>query len=416
MPKYKQYELKAKVDKNGKRLKPQKKWMVKGYLGIDPKTGKQKETTLRGFKNKTAAEKGFADAVHDFRHGDERKHKSPTIAELYDEWYPLYVPTVAPSTAVLVASVYRRRILPELGDYFVTMFKRADAQRWLNSIATKYRSYQKMISYLSLLFRFAAQNDIIQYNPVRNLAWPRKTIQVSSHQEKNYFTLQELTSFINALDVLKKEKPVWVPRAAILLAVISTGMRMGEALALKWSDIDFKAGTVSVGYHVQIDLENNFTVVEGGKTKTSVRVLRLDPMALSALKEWRRLQFSKIGINKDAWIGTTLAHPDTRTGLSYVRNWMHEVCSVAGVSYISPHGLRHTKATLMAEAGADVSSIAAIMGHSNTSTTIKTYIHATPDGIERAENKYAAMLKSGSKSGSKNILVSKPVLYQWLSR
>ena len=371
---------------------------MKGYLGVDPKTGKQKDTVLRGFKNKTAAEKAFADAQYKFRHGVKKAAKAPTIREAYELWMPIYAPTVAPSTVRTVKTVYDKRILPAVGDRYVDKFSLVDAQRLATQFAEKYRSYRQSIACLSALFKFAVHNKWIDASPFYYIQWPRKSKAVSHHVTDNNFALEEMNTFLATIHRLGKEDPAWQSKDAFLTLLATTGMRNGEATALKWSEVDFDKKTVTISRHVQVT-EAGVTIAEGAKSKAGVRKLSLDDVTLGILKRWQVRQAMLAGVGAQ-WVFTAVKNPKQRVSDHAPVFWMHEACKAAGLRYISPHGLRHTKASLMSESGTGPADIAAILGHSSIRTTESTYLHANSPSVLKAENEYYELIESGSKSGS----------------
>ncbi|WP_204123205.1 tyrosine-type recombinase/integrase [Lacticaseibacillus mingshuiensis] len=400
MPTYKKYQLKSKTNKDGKALRPESRWMVKGYLGLDPDTGLQKSTALRGFKTKLDAERAFSDAKYRLQHRVAVKKHCPRVQAAYEQWIPLYAETVAPSTLRLVKTVYRTTILPKFANYYLDKITLLEVQKWANDLAKKYRSCRKIVSMLSLLCRFGIQNGWLDRNPTQYVQWPRNQKAPSAHVKDNYFDRTELNQFLTALSQRATENPDWLVRKAYLFLLATTGMRSGEATALKWSDLDIDGATVSIRYHMQVQANGTPDAVPGAKTDAGVRDLPLEPQAAAALKQWHVYQASRTGIG-DNWIFTTPWRPTTRVSMTTMHNWMRDACNAAGVRYRSLHALRHTKATLLSENGTGIGTISSILGHSSPTITAQAYVHSTTAGMLAAEEAYSKLITpSGSFSGS----------------
>lgn len=398
MPKYTEYELEPKKNKDGKPLKPQKRWKVKGYLGVDPKTGKQKDTVLRGFKNKTAAEKAFADAQFDFRHGVKKKQRVPTVREAYNDWLPTYEPRVAESTLQLIKYDYDLRILPVFGDRYLDKITPLDAQRWVNKLATELVSYRQSVVYFSRLYKFAIKNSWITQNPFYAVDLPRKRKTESKHVVGNVLTAEELNKLLGTVQHLASGNPTWLVRYAFLDLVATTGMRAGEALALQWNDIDLDKMQLFITHHIR-RVNGKNKVVKGGKTDSSVRTIPIEESAAAALKQWKKTQLMDAGIVR--WVFTSPRQSKTHVAVNTARLWMQDACTEAGIRYRSLHAFRHTKATLLNDSSVNIRAIADILGHSNPTITANAYIHTTAAGIRQAESVYSSILeKSGSTSGS----------------
>jgi len=147
---------------------------------------------------------------------------------------------------------------------------------------------------------------------------------------------------------------------AILLAV-RTGMRAGELLVLRWDDIDFGAGTLSI---------------KQGKTRASVRTLHLPVDIVHALSE-------HYAANPDAAFVLHAPIAD-RVSHSRLREQFARVLKQANLPHFRFHDLRHTAATLAAQAGVHPSAVQAMLGHSNIATTMNIYTHVGNEDVAHA--------------------------------
>ncbi|WP_407895059.1 tyrosine-type recombinase/integrase [Lacticaseibacillus sp. N501-2] len=402
MATYKKYKLKPKKSIDGKTLKPEERWMVKGYLGIDPKTGLDKYTTLRGFETKRSASDAYEDAVYEFKHGKYEKVVKPTIREAYEMWFPLHKDLVRPSTQQSIQQQFRLHILPEFGDYFVDQLTLLDIQPWLNRLNQKYRSVSVIFGRLKLLMKFCGSMGWITNDPTSMATVPRTNKAKSNHPDNNFYSIEELNLFSAALDrEAQTGGKQGIERLAFFRVLISTGMRCGEAQALTWDDVNFSARTISINKTALPDYGEGEHVGEP-KTKNAYRTLKVGEDVLRALMLWRNN--SKPSADGRRWIFVTQYGKCKRVGHELPKYWIKGICKRNNLRRITLHGLRHTKATLMVEANINPADIAGTLGHANPEFTMSYYVHNTQDGINNASDEYEKLLQKviWSKSGHKN--------------
>lgn len=175
----------------------------------------------------------------------------------------------------------------------------------------------------------------------------------------------------------------------LFLVALSTGLRLGEILGLKWSDIDFNTGTLTVNRTIQrvtqIDRNGNreSKVIEQlPKTKNSIRTIPIPKNILIKLKDHRleqntnRLKLGNLYFNSDYVFCDKLGYPidDKRPA----RN-LKSILTKLDIEPIKFHGLRHTYATRLFEANVPPKTVQVLMGHSDISITLDIYTHVMED-------------------------------------
>lgn len=166
-----------------------------------------------------------------------------------------------------------------------------------------------------------------------------------------------------------------------ILICLSTGMRIGEICALKWSDIDLIEGVIRVSrslqriYMLRPDGSRYTEIVESTpKTSNSLREIPLSRELKTMLKP-----LSKI-VNEDYYVLTNEAKAtEPRTYRIYYRTLMQEL----DMPRLKFHGLRHSFATRCIESGCDYKTVSALLGHANISTTLNLYVHPNLDQKRR---------------------------------
>lgn len=151
-----------------------------------------------------------------------------------------------------------------------------------------------------------------------------------------------------------------------VLLCLFTGLRVGELCGLKWSDIDFQNGTVSVCRTVQrINKHGKSEVAIGSpKSKSSVRIVPIPDFLLAILKAKRK--------GDDFYIITGTSKPtEPRT----MQNRFKSILKTCGIRNVNFHLLRHTYATICIENGFDPKTLSELLGHADASITLNRYVH-----------------------------------------
>ena len=163
-----------------------------------------------------------------------------------------------------------------------------------------------------------------------------------------------------------RRAPTGIRNRALLALMYRSGLRLGEALALKPKDIDRKAGTIRVLHG------------KGDRART----VGVDAGALETLERWLDVRKAN-GINGRAPVFCTLQGKELRP--EYVRNFLKRMAEKAGIEKrVHPHGLRHSHAAQLAQEGVPMNVIQAQLGHSNLATTSRYLAHVSPTAVIEA--------------------------------
>jgi integrase len=170
-------------------------------------------------------------------------------------------------------------------------------------------------------------------------------------------------------------------RLEVLLTVaVVTGMRRGELLALRWSNIDFERNTLLVLHTVDYIPKYGYVETEP-KTKTGKRSIRLPSFLVDLLKEHRKkLLERQLKLGK-AWENRDLVFPDLHGGYfnpGYLVRLFTKLLREAGVPHMHFHDLRHSAATILLAMGVNIKVIQELLGHSDIAITLRVYGHLLP--------------------------------------
>lgn len=287
----------------------------------------------------------------------------------------VYLPEKAGSVAEKTRTSYdqllRQHVYPVLGDVPLPEITAAMLKALLAGLPEHFAfaSRVKVYAVLHGLFKAAVMDDTLDVNPMDKVPRPKQSKDAALPAEHKAFTAEE-TRYI--LRCLEGEPLKW--RAFILL-LIDTGCRRGEACGLQWQAVDLDAGTITIERNLQYTTAKGVyeTLPKNGRT----RVVDISPDVASLLRELRRTQPVTV-----RWVFTQEdspepMHPDTPT------RYFQRFGKRYGIEHFHPHKLRHTSASLAITHGADVVSVAARLGHSDSSTTLRMYAHANEESIRR---------------------------------
>lgn len=280
---------------------------------------------------------------------------------------------VKPSTVFIYEMHLRCHILPWFTSF--EMFTEDEVQSFILHLLDGGLSGKTAKDCLVVLKMFARQAAKIGLAPFPDwdIAFPttdrRPQLSVLSLQEQK--TLQRYCRDHFSL------------RHVGILLSLSTGMRIGEVCALRWKDMDFQSGTVSVHGSVTRDYtaESKASLVIGTtKTASSERIIPLSSSLSRYMKPLSRV------FTEDAFVLSGTPFPlDPRL----LRVAFSKALKESGIRQIRFHGLRHTFATRCIDAGCDVKTVSALLGHSSVSTTMDLYVHPDLEQKRRAIERVA---------------------------
>jgi integrase len=184
-------------------------------------------------------------------------------------------------------------------------------------------------------------------------------------------------------------RPLW-----ILLA--STGLREGEALGLRWDDVELSSATLVVRRAVQIQGRAGWVVIDP-KTPRSRRTIHLSRLAVEALRDRKTYQRElRLAAGREWQTDWGDLVFSTRNGRPLQPSWVSTAfrrdLKKAGVREVRIHDLRHTAATLLLTRGVHPKVVQDMLGHSTVTLTLDTYSHVTPALHKEAADHMDALL------------------------
>lgn len=365
--------IKKYTTKNGET-----RYLFQTYLGIDPATGKERRTTRRGFKTQKEAKQAERNLLLDVEENGLPSNQSdgfhdPTFEELASLWLENYRTTVKASTFENVKSKVEKMTEEHFKELKLKKITVAYCQRVVIELSKSYILYNHYLSVINRIFKYAVLMDILNSNPFDKVIKP-KSRQVQ--RKGNFLTKEELKEF------LKLAQTATLSYFFPLVHLMSyTGLRQGEALALKWSDIDFENKKITVD-KTAVRIKEKQTL-QTPKTKNSKRVISIDPTTLSILKSWKKDQIKIYFKNGKYFEGDdNFIFTNERADWVQIHNFIpyfKRFVTDHKLKPITPHGLRHTHASLLFSAGVEPKNISDRLGHSTVQITLDLYTHITEE-------------------------------------
>jgi len=347
------------------RRKGPNKYLISIYLGRGD-NGKRKEKSEMFYG--TIQQAKLRASELEVKLKKKKKRFGPAKGMTLGKYLRLWLERVEGTVAGRTWQKYRWQVekllqaegLPDLPLYDLTAFELQGALSSLRGIL-KPRTLKDLHSVLKTALRQAAAWGIMDADITAGLRPPRVP-----KQERRVLAPEELKKLLEAASAYKHYLPIRLMALA--------GLRLGEVLGLKWSDLDFDTGTMSVRRSVNIRTRQ----LQQTKTAAGERELLLDKETIKLLKEHRKKQAKDLRARAS---GLIFATPDGRPLREMaVRRAFYAALRKAGLPHMRLHDLRHTAGSLLLDAGCSLPTVAAFLGHSSPATTAAVYAHAVRKG------------------------------------
>lgn len=251
-----------------------------------------------------------------------------------------------------------------------------------------------------MIFKYAIEKELIKKDPTQFtvLKKEKKTIeQLEEPEIPNYLEKDELALLLDTAARKGLELDYLV-----FLILSYTGMRVGELVSLKWKDIGFDEHTIRI-IKTYYNPKNNTIMFQlvPPKTQGSVRKIVVEEIVIAALKEQKKDQekvikrFGESYHADDFIFAKTDRYPGYPIFVKTVKNRMERLLKLAGLNEdLTPHSLRHTHTSLLAEAKVVLEDIMERLGHTDDKTTKKVYRHVTKKMKKEASQKFGQLMRS----------------------
>lgn len=341
------------------------------------------------------------DVLRDILDGIQVDKRNATINDLYEKWVQLKR-GLKDNTFQNYKYMYSQYVEPNFGRTKIADLKRTDVRAFYNRLADEQHLKASTIdcvhTVLHQVLELGVEDEYIRYNPSDNALKELRKAHANDSVKVKSLTVEQQDVFESFL-LKPGEYNKWYP---IFTVMLWTGLRVGEVTGLRWCDVDFKTGLISVNHTlVYYDKGNNAGLgfaVNTPKTEAGKRMVPMLPKVKEALLQEKKNQ-EELGVKCTVTInGYTDFIFLNRFGGVYhqgtlnkalrriIRDCNYEILDQhkgEGEPVLLPkfsnHALRHTFTTRMCEAGVNVKAMQDILGHADAETTMNIYADATTE-------------------------------------
>ena len=303
-----------------------------------------------------------------------------TVREIAAAWKEYKRPYVKQSTMAAYVLILENHVLPYFGDSDSLHEQAVQAfvlQKLENGLSVK--TVKDILIVLKMVMKFGVKNEWMTYYewdikyPTSSATKPLEVLSITDHKKilahiRANFNFQSLGIYL----------------------CLTTGLRIGEICALRWSDICLEKGSLTVQrtieriYVITPDEKHTEIVINTPKTANSCREIPLSREALSLIKPLLKV------VNPAFYVVTNDAKPtEPRTYRSFYKRFMASL----NMPDLKFHGLRHSFATRCIESGCDYKTVSVLLGHANISTTLDLYVHPNMEQKKRCIERMVKSVK-----------------------
>lgn len=345
--------------------------------------GKRRQRKKGGFATRRQAQAHLTDVLAALQKNAYVQPDRTTVGDyLTEQWLPSL--TVRPSTKRAYESHVNIYLIPHVGHLPLQRLSRGDLRTMFAALARhgirrplSASTLRRVHATVRVALNAALADDLILRNPAVGLK-----LEVPEKPDIDVWTAAELRTFLDAV----AEDPLH----PVYFFVGMTGVRRGEAVGLRWSDVDLAAGRVSI--RRQISQRGRLLEEGAPKTRSGFRSIALDPRTIQVLRRVRarqaenRLSWGSAYEDHDLVFARENGAPERP---DHVSDHFDLLVLKAGLKRIRFHDLRHTHATLMLSNGVPAKVVSERLGHSSIALTLDTYSHVLPALGEEAAIKAA---------------------------
>lgn len=318
--------------------------------------GYRREKSKQGYKSENEAYRELLEVKASILNGDLKqvKYANLTVSEWLDIWYETNKNSWKVSTQRQRKDAIKCQMKPLLGKYKLAELDKATYQRvYINELSKTYSSgsVNAFHRFFKIAINAAVDDEIIPRNRFNKITIPQEEKLMD-----NFLTAEELNMFLSTTKIHEN-----ITNYSLILLLAFSGLRKGEALGLTWNNLNFRDKTLT------IERTRDEKGTRTPKTKNSYRTIFIDDIVLNQLSLYKtRCKEIKLSngmhLKEEDYI--FISHPSgTPVAASTLNNVFNRISDKANIKRITPHGLRHTHATLLIAQRIPVNIIADRLGN-----------------------------------------------------
>ncbi|HPY84409.1 MAG TPA: tyrosine-type recombinase/integrase [Ruminococcus flavefaciens] len=356
--------------------------------------GKRKRISKGGFNTKAEAISAGAKAMNEYLNsGTVFVPSEVSVHDYLDHWIKIYcIPNLKPTTVANYKKHIRLHIAPKIGMYLLSSISSEQLQSLINEMVSQGYSKNTIISIKGILsssFNYAVQ-------PLHYLKTsPMVYVKIPKGSRSNYKASLYVRDVIekDIIDRIFKRFPKGTSAYLPMILAYHCGLRLGEAFAVTWDNVDFDNKTITISKQLQWHDENRIWYLTPPKYN-SVRTIDIDKFVIDLLSDLRKEQAANKEFYDEFY---TTIHYNEHDGINdssgevvdfinvyenggfiqprimqHTSTVIHEFCPAFNF-----HSLRHTHCTLLLEAGLPLKYVQKRLGHKNINVTMNIYNHLT---------------------------------------
>ena len=374
-----------------------KKWEY--YFEIAKMDGKRKRISKGGFNTKAEAVSEGIKAMHEYQTaGSVNTPSELSMHDYLNYWIEMYcIQNLKPTTVANYKKYIRLHISPKIGKYRLASITAEQLQKLINDMVANGYSKNTVIGIKGVLSN--SLNYAVQ--PLHYLKTsPMAYVKIPKGSRTNYRSSQYKREVIekDIIDEIFKRFPKGSSTYLPLMFAYHCGMRLGEAFAVTWDNVNFADRTITINKQLQWDLEKKIWYLTPPKYNSS-RTIDIDETIVELLKELQEKQIrakeyyadeysliyydEELGINESTGNVIDFINVYENGGFIQPRTIQH-TSQVIHKFYpaFTFHSLRHTHCTRLLEAGLPIKYVQERLGHKNISVTMDIYNHLTQNQAE----------------------------------
>lgn len=334
------------------------------------------ERLSKDFRDETDARLWLRDVRSDIDHGRTIGGGSIILCNFLDNWLAQHRFSLREKTSHQYGSIISKHITPFLGGLALQELSLLGVENYYSLLQERgvgIRTIQIIHNILHASLEKAVRYGMIGSSPTQGA-----TLPVYRFDEMQVLSKEQVRRFLASASHSSSY-------AFFHLALV-TGMRMGELLGLKWSDIDWYSGTITIQRQKQYVPGVGWNLVEP-KTRFGRRTIKVGEATLQNLRSHKRIVDNQKRNAGQRWTDIDLVFPNSvgkPRDASNIRLEFNQVLDQAGIPRIRFHDLRHTAASILLNHKIPVIVVSRILGHSRPSVTLDLYGHVLGDMQDEA--------------------------------
>lgn len=375
------------------------------YRITDPVTGKRVPKETKGYATQKEAEEAGIRIQAELLYGTYIDKHKLTISSWADQWIEIYAAKKVKKRTVNIRKSTINSIKERMGGIAILELTAAQYQKVLNDLKSEGYSQSSISSFhtvMKMMFKELMKQDLIKKDITAYVDIPAFTQTVeeieAGEEIPEYFEKEQLALLLNTSKQLEESPQLY----RLLYILAFAGMRIGELCAITDKDIDEVNKVISVTKTLYVPNKLEDYELNTPKNKSSVRKIDVSEKVINVIREQRswRNEFKMmyrdhyyngrnfLFINDQRLLGYPMR-------ISYAEDKMADVLKLAKLPpTLTPHSLRHTYTSLMAEAGVPLPEIQKLLGHKKDRTTEVIYLHITKARKRAAVEKLDSLMDS----------------------